>query len=342
MPTPVSTVQPGPSAGARHEWVDTAKGIGIFLVVFGHALGGLSLYTEPFPRALHDWIYTFHMPLFFALSGFFAARLAHRTWPEVISDRLRGLVYPYLVWCTLQTAIQVALAGKTNTPATLADLVKIPIQPMMQFWFLYALLLISLVYVVLVKAGLPTWAVVLVALGVHFVPDFGATALWAPLGQLKFHLVHFAIGVAAGPILGLRVPRSVALLLAVVGFALLSLLVSRFWPNPTVALALGAAILGSVATCLLAIGLERAAPFLRTWGSLSLQIFVAHTLSSAGVRILLGRVLGVQDPWIHLVGGTAAGIGLPLLLVGVCHRMGFEYAFSLRPSSKVRELQRRS
>lgn len=332
MPNQETAAQASAPAVARVEWVDTARGIGIFLVVFAHALGGLSLYSEPGPRALHDRIYTFHMPLFFALSGLFAARLARRTWADVLSDRFRGLVYPYLIWCTLQTAVQVVLAGSTNNPATLSDLLHIPIQPMMQFWFLYALLLVSLVYVALTKLGLPTWAVLLVALAVRFAPDFGAAALWAPLGQLKFHLVHFVLGVAAGPYLAsVRVPRGSALIAGVVSFGLLSVLVSRFWPNPSQALALGAAILGSIATCLLAIGLERHTPFLKTWGALSLQIYVAHTLSSAGIRIALGRILGIQNPWIHLLGGTLAGIGLPLLLVEICRRVGFEYAFTLRP-----------
>ena len=45
----------------RIEWVDIAKGIGIFLMVMGHT--GI-------PRIGNQWIYSFHMPLFFFISGF--------------------------------------------------------------------------------------------------------------------------------------------------------------------------------------------------------------------------------------------------------------------------------
>ena len=48
----------------RIEWIDIAKGIGIILVVIGHNFsdGENIIY-------LRKWIYSFHMPLFFLLSG---------------------------------------------------------------------------------------------------------------------------------------------------------------------------------------------------------------------------------------------------------------------------------
>lgn len=44
----------------RIHWLDTAKAIGIFLVILGHL---------SFPQDMMDVIYAFHMPLFFFLSG---------------------------------------------------------------------------------------------------------------------------------------------------------------------------------------------------------------------------------------------------------------------------------
>lgn len=43
----------------RIEALDVAKGIGIILVIIGHLSSSY----------LHDWIYSFHMPLFFIISG---------------------------------------------------------------------------------------------------------------------------------------------------------------------------------------------------------------------------------------------------------------------------------
>jgi fucose 4-O-acetylase-like acetyltransferase len=62
----------------RLHWVDYAKGIGIFLVVVGHVLRGLINSSILQPSALllfvDRWIYGFHMPLFFFISGLFVKR----------------------------------------------------------------------------------------------------------------------------------------------------------------------------------------------------------------------------------------------------------------------------
>ena len=53
----------------RITWADIAKGIGITLVMLGHA--PTSLYNAlGISSFAQDWIYSFHMPLFFVISGY--------------------------------------------------------------------------------------------------------------------------------------------------------------------------------------------------------------------------------------------------------------------------------
>ena len=47
----------------RIEWIDVCKGLGIFLVFIGHTN------VSQLSCTLYDWIYSFHMPLFYMLSG---------------------------------------------------------------------------------------------------------------------------------------------------------------------------------------------------------------------------------------------------------------------------------
>lgn len=59
----------------RIEWLDSCKGFAIMLVVIGHIVDGYmdaKLFTEysPLMNAIHNVIYSFHMPLFFTLSGY--------------------------------------------------------------------------------------------------------------------------------------------------------------------------------------------------------------------------------------------------------------------------------
>ena len=53
----------------RIDFIDYSKGLGIFFVVFGHVYCGNNIVT--------NWIYSFHMPLFFILSGFLLIKSFH-------------------------------------------------------------------------------------------------------------------------------------------------------------------------------------------------------------------------------------------------------------------------
>lgn len=67
----------------RITWIDTMKGVAMIAVVLGHVVQGY-LVAGMFPeertilQALFDFIYTWHMPLFFMASGY----LYEMTWNE--------------------------------------------------------------------------------------------------------------------------------------------------------------------------------------------------------------------------------------------------------------------
>ena len=68
------------------EWVDWAKVIGIYLMVLGH--GGLV------NADIRQFIFSFHMPLFFILSGFLYKQ---RTFAETLKKNIHTLLVPYLI-----------------------------------------------------------------------------------------------------------------------------------------------------------------------------------------------------------------------------------------------------
>lgn len=72
----------------RIEWVDTAKGITIILVVMGHA---------NFPEPLRALIYSFHMPLFFFLSGLFLIKKGE-SFKTFLKKKFKGLIIPYIFY----------------------------------------------------------------------------------------------------------------------------------------------------------------------------------------------------------------------------------------------------
>ena len=71
--------------------VDVARGIACLLVVIGHVIKDNS---DLIPKFLHSWIYSFHMPLFFVISGYVMKK--NDSFFEFIKKRAKRLLYPYL------------------------------------------------------------------------------------------------------------------------------------------------------------------------------------------------------------------------------------------------------
>jgi acyltransferase len=70
----------------RIEYIDIAKGIGIILVIIGHS---------HCPAEVKNFIYFFHMPFFFFISGVLLSQ--RYGFSEFISDRVRYLLVPYFI-----------------------------------------------------------------------------------------------------------------------------------------------------------------------------------------------------------------------------------------------------
>lgn len=78
----------------RFDYIDMAKGFGILFVILGH--------IEYAPEPLRIWISTFHMPMFFVLSGIIMAIKNEVEVPfeEIFLKKARGIMIPYF-WFSL-------------------------------------------------------------------------------------------------------------------------------------------------------------------------------------------------------------------------------------------------
>lgn len=80
---------------ARYSYMDIAKGVGIILVILGHT--NTSLY-------LNDFIYSFHMPLFFIISGYLYSRKEIK-YKEFIWHKFKSLLIPYIIFFIISAPI---------------------------------------------------------------------------------------------------------------------------------------------------------------------------------------------------------------------------------------------
>jgi fucose 4-O-acetylase-like acetyltransferase len=315
-------------------WLDYAKGIGIFLVVLGHTLRGLvgsALPNSALLEAIDQWIYAFHMPLFFFISGLFAERLAVKSLPQIVLNRIQIILYPYILWSVLQEILR-SISG--DRPEAIANLWRISYEPVMQFWFLYVLAIASLAHAILRHcrvSALGFFGLCLLLYAAHGLGiNFGG---WGVLYMLRINLLYFGLGVWVAQTNWLvhleKFSRTGLICLALGGFNLIALAIVLGIAERTEIVPLLATI-GIVASCALArgcVGLGMGE--LQKWGVLSLPIFVAHTIFSAIARTLL---LKLQAPAaLHIILGTAIGIYGSIGLYQLCQKLNFSYAFSLRP-----------
>lgn len=85
------------SENKRITEIDIAKGIGILLVVFAHVN-----YTSP----LLEYIYSFHMPLFFVLSGFVFNPKRYSSFSDFLKRRVKNLICPYILFAFMSVLIE--------------------------------------------------------------------------------------------------------------------------------------------------------------------------------------------------------------------------------------------
>ena len=87
------TVNSQLSSQSRVAWMDSAKALGIFLVVYGHSLAT--------GWGIGKWIYSFHMPFFFIISGYLTKFPASQSAPNYLLKRFIFLMGNYFTFAML-------------------------------------------------------------------------------------------------------------------------------------------------------------------------------------------------------------------------------------------------
>ena len=77
----------------REHYIDVAKGIAMILVIIGH--------ITILPTWLYAWINSFHMPLFFFLSGMVYNPNKYDKFRDFFKAKFKGLIVPYFFLCLI-------------------------------------------------------------------------------------------------------------------------------------------------------------------------------------------------------------------------------------------------
>lgn len=193
----------------RALWADVAKGACIILVVLHHLVAKhyVAVVDQPHGWWSREWVdltyalKPLRMPMFFLVSGIFAAGALRRPWDERQTTRLVGLYFVYACWLVIHAAFfSVATELPMNRTRNVTELLSDLVYASTGLWYLYALAVYVPLARVLLRLGVvPTLA--LAAVVALLTPLAGIDA--ANRVAVLQHFVFFVLG-ALVPGLGAR------------------------------------------------------------------------------------------------------------------------------------------
>ena len=311
----------------RNVLVDRLRGYACFLVLFGHVIRGIrtsGIGIPHFFEGIELLIWSFHVALFLFLSGV-VYRLggewrSHKTRYGFILHKLLNLGIPYVVFSAVYIALN-SLVGEVNTESSLTDILLIWKTPVAQYWYLYALFFLFCIWVAL-SGILKNWQIAALTLAV----GYGVPLLGGTLGC--FDIVFYSsLAFGMGTLVGFHdltkanawLKWLIVLLHLIVGVVCVSLdMIELPWIKE------GMLLLGIYASILLISMLQNCkaiARFLDFMNRYSFQIYLLHTIFTAGTRIILLR-LHITQWWIHVPVGTVFGIVFSVMAAIIAKKLG--------------------
>ena len=304
------------TSGKRSDLVDLVKGLAIILVVYGHTQQGVlhrGWWAGPRADFIESFIYSFHMPAFFFVSGLFVVGSIQRRGSRNFTlEKVKTILYPYLLFSVIGAALGPVTAPfqVTHSPfhwkAFLLDVASGSAS-----WFLFTLFFCLLLALFTVR--LPNWLRFLLSVLLGIAPLYGTYITDRVMREFCF--------VAAGMWVGTHIFRleRIPKWIAGVGFILLlALQFAATYLYGYVArwtyIELG--LTGTAALFLLARMLEkhRIGDALVWVGRASLAIFLLSAFPQGATRVVLSNFFHTNNLWLQLLLPTFFATLLPAIV----------------------------
>ncbi len=342
-----NTTSHSPNPVLRH--IGIASAIGIFLVVFGHSLPPhLTFPANDLFASISilviDFIYTFHMPLFFSISGYLYVHTnpvsSRRSYGGLLKNKVIRLLLPYVVLGTVAFIPKIMLAEFAKNPIEpswefyLGSLLYPWQNSIRFFWFLPTLFAVFVLAPVLLRSlrvsgQFParllqiTITGVLIWLNLTFEHSANPPTLFNYTGILH-NMIYFWFGMLMYPLLGKWLNRqtdkpatnNLAISLALFSLSII-IHVSLSHSSYTV---LAKAILGISATIMLAVALSRKQSGPGRWVDIySYQIYLLSFFFQVPVQLVMYHYIKAPSSLVLLASLTAGLLG-PLLSIYLVNR----------------------
>lgn len=169
--------------GSRELNIDALRGVAILLVVVGHVIQYKN-FVEYNDNIVFRAIYSFHMPLFFLISGIVLRKYGRLGSLQSLKNRLQYLLYSWMVWTTA-----IGVIFYIQNPESLHFTKTIQFYwfiPVLVFYHFTAFIFFSASHSFLNKHIQILFIVCI------WMTTFLLNGFW--ISSIRFHAIHFAIG----------------------------------------------------------------------------------------------------------------------------------------------------
>ena len=312
----------------RNVLVDRLKGYACFLVLFGHVIMGIRLAGIDIPKlfwGMEKFIWSFHVALFLFLSGVVykvtGEWKSKKTKLGFILYKLYTLGIPYIAFSVVYILIN-SLVGESNTGFAVSDILYIWKTPVAQYWFLYALFFLFCIWTVF-SGILKNWQITLIVVLIGYLaPLFGISL--GSLDVVFYSALAFGIGTFVNFKSITKLSNWSKCLIVImhivtgVVFVLLNKIETPFIKEIMILFGICSSIMfiAMLQCC------KPVARFLNFVNKYSFQIYLLHTIFTAGIRIILLR-MDIAQWWIHVIFGTACGLIFSVLAAVIAKKLKF-------------------
>ena len=311
----------------RIQYISCLQILGPIFVVLGHSLNGLNS-SGPWYVFSKQWIYIFHMPLFFLISGYLLSHkgfLRGRPYRNFIFDKFLRLIFPYLIWnllfCIPKLIVQDYIVD--STPQNITDLLLAFLYPRQNIWghtwFLLGLFVIYTISplmekLLLTKGNLSKILVITVCVILYMCP---ITTEFLAFSDLHNDLLFFVLGCVLG-----QIPKEKfcdVMKKQRVTFIVLAAIVSAtsiIWYEQTKLFHFISCTLILLAFLSIGCGIENIPSICERLAGNSFAIYILHWPVMICVRIVMHQIMscGIIPT---AIGMSILGWGVPIVIVEI-------------------------
>lgn len=301
--------------------IDYMKGIAIILVFIGHAATASFLPRPDIYEFIVQFIYMFHMPVFFFISGFLSLKLLDMNlktqYLPFTIKKIYRLGLPFLTISIITNALIIILKEITNSPVRVKELVEMikvtflyPENGIMgALWFLYTLLFISILAPLILKLPIKFTLVIAIILNISFPNNISFLAL----NRVAFFLVFFLLGI----IFRKFYSESKALLeksyFSIISLFIISITTYIYTSNFSItpyllnSLILASGFFGIILVYNLATKINSSNRMLKIIGQHSIDIYIFSWFFQIASMILISTILKIENYSIFFVSNIIIG-----------------------------------